>query len=174
MEKSNKEVALEYSNGEVTVVWKPYVCMHAKYCWQELPVVFNPNTRPWINMVGTSTKQIIQQVERCPSGALSYFYNNPQKEMEIIHEDNEGKGAFRAIEGHVQMGEMTYIWRGENKILIFHTGVEPEFEGQGIAKKLLMEAVNFVRKNDMKIIPLCPFVKAMYKKMPEIRDTLAE
>ena len=79
MEKS-KEVALEYSNGEVTVVWKPYVCMHAKYCWRELPVVFNPNSRPWINMVATSTKRIIQQVKRCPSGALSYFYNDQQKE----------------------------------------------------------------------------------------------
>jgi predicted GNAT family acetyltransferase len=94
--------------------------------------------------------------------------------MEIIREDNDGKGAFRAIEGDIQMGEMTYIWRGENKILIFHTGVEPEFEGQGIGKQLMMEAVDFSRKNDVKIIPLCPFVKAQYKRMPEIRDTLAD
>jgi len=92
--------------------------------------------------------------------------------MEIIFEESDGKGAFRVIEGDVQIGEMTYIRRGENKILIFHTGVEPEFEGQGIAKKLLMEAVSFARRNNVKIIPLCPFVKAMYKKMPEIRDTL--
>jgi len=94
--------------------------------------------------------------------------------MEIIIEESDGKGAFRAMEGDVQMGEIDYIWRGRSKILVFHTGVEPEFEGQGIATKLLMEAVDFVRENNVKIIPLCPFVKAMYKKMPEIRDTLAE
>ncbi|GHT64762.1 hypothetical protein FACS189451_12490 [Bacteroidia bacterium] len=75
-----KEIALEYSNGEVTVVWKPYTCMHAKYCWKELPEVFNPNARPWINMAGSSTERIVQQVKRCPSGALSYFYNDPQRE----------------------------------------------------------------------------------------------
>ena len=94
--------------------------------------------------------------------------------MELINEDSEGKGGFFAMEGEVQMGEMTYIWRGEDKILIFHTGVEPEYEGRGIGKKLLMEAVNFARKNNVKIIPLCPFVGAMYKRMPEIRDTLAD
>ena len=94
--------------------------------------------------------------------------------MEIIIEESDGKGAFRAMEGDVQMGEMDYIWRARSKILVFHTEVEPEFEGQGIATKLLMEAVDFVRENNVKIEPLCPFVKAMYKKMPEIRDTLAE
>lgn len=77
----NKEVAREYSNGEITVVWKPYICIHAKYCWKELPEVFNPNSRPWINVTGSSTERIIQQVKRCPSGALSFLYNNRQKEI---------------------------------------------------------------------------------------------
>jgi predicted GNAT family acetyltransferase len=94
--------------------------------------------------------------------------------MKIIREDNDGKGVFRAVEDAIQMGEMAYIWRGENKILVFHTGVEPEYEGQGIGKQLMMEVVDFARKNDVKIIPLCPFVKALYKKMPELRDTLAD
>ena len=64
-----------YSNGEITVVWKPGVCIHSGKCVQGLNEVFNIHTRPWINIAGSSTGRIMQQVEQCPSGALSYFRN---------------------------------------------------------------------------------------------------
>lgn len=64
-----------FSNGEITVVWKPGVCLHSAKCVQGLGEVFNVKTRPWINMDGSSTERIIQQVVQCPSGALSYFRN---------------------------------------------------------------------------------------------------
>ena len=64
-----------YSNGEITVVWKPGVCAHSGKCVQGLGEVFNIRTHPWINIAGSSTGPIIQQVEQCPSGALSYFRN---------------------------------------------------------------------------------------------------
>lgn len=65
----------KYSNGEVTVVWKPNVCIHSTLCWKGLANVFNPRERPWIKMDGAATDQIIEQVRKCPSGALSYFLN---------------------------------------------------------------------------------------------------
>lgn len=61
----------EYSNGEVTVVWKPGLCTHSANCARGLREVFNPKARPWINMQGASTEQIREQVAKCPSGALS-------------------------------------------------------------------------------------------------------
>jgi len=67
---------LHYTNGEVTVVWKPKVCIHSTLCWKELIEVFNPRERPWIKMDGATTGQIIEQVRKCPSGALSYFLND--------------------------------------------------------------------------------------------------
>lgn len=66
----------KYTNGEVTVVWKPNVCIHSTLCWKGLIEVFNPRERPWIKMDGASTERIIEQVRRCPSGALSYYLNN--------------------------------------------------------------------------------------------------
>lgn len=70
-----KNIVREYTNGEITVVWKPGKCTHATNCWHELPEVFNPKMRPWINAEAASSAHIIEQIEKCPSGALSYFYN---------------------------------------------------------------------------------------------------
>jgi uncharacterized Fe-S cluster protein YjdI len=67
---------LKYTNGEMTVVWKPNVCIHSANCWKGLIGVFNPGEKPWIKMDGASTGRIIEQVKKCPSGALSYYMNN--------------------------------------------------------------------------------------------------
>ena len=65
----------KYTNDEVTVLWKPKICQHSAICWKGLIEVFNPKERPWIKMDGASTERIIEQVKKCPSGALSYFLN---------------------------------------------------------------------------------------------------
>ena len=75
---------LQYTNNEVTVVWKPDTCIHSRICWTELKEVFDPTKRPWININGGDTERIIEQVRKCPSGALSYFMNeaNPSTRTE--------------------------------------------------------------------------------------------
>lgn len=60
-----------YANADITVVWKPKLCIHSAICFKGLPDVFDPRKRPWVNITGAETEQIIAQVERCPSGALS-------------------------------------------------------------------------------------------------------
>jgi uncharacterized Fe-S cluster protein YjdI len=72
---------IHYTNDEVTVVWKPKVCIHSTLCWKELLDVFNPRERPWIKMNGATTEKIIEQVRKCPSGALSYFLNADQAQQ---------------------------------------------------------------------------------------------
>ena len=66
----------KYTNDEVTVVWKPNACIHSTFCWTQLGEVFNPRQRPWIKLEGSTTEKIIEQVRKCPSGALSYFLND--------------------------------------------------------------------------------------------------
>lgn len=66
----------EYSNGEITIVWRPSKCKHSTICWkgkEGLPEVFNPTKRPWINAAGADSKVIMAKIDQCPSGALSYF-----------------------------------------------------------------------------------------------------
>ncbi|MFC4723456.1 (4Fe-4S)-binding protein [Geojedonia litorea] len=68
----------EYSNGEVTVVWKPEICIHSAICAKGLPKVFQPRERPWIKIDAASTQAIVEQVKACPSGALSYYMNDTE------------------------------------------------------------------------------------------------
>ncbi len=91
--------------------------------------------------------------------------------MEIEHSDDGKKGQFKAMEGDVQAGLMTYVWAGEDKFIIEHTVGNPEFKGVGM--KLLDQAVAFAREKSIKIIPLCPFAKKMFDRKEEIRDVLA-
>ncbi len=71
-----ENITKEYSNGEITIVWKPAQCIHSTLCWKGLIEVFNPKKRPWIDATAAGTDAIRTQVEKCPSGALSYFSNN--------------------------------------------------------------------------------------------------
>lgn len=68
----------EYTNGEITVYWKPELCCHSTICIRRLPRVFNLSRRPWIDMQGADTHKIIEVVDQCPTDALSYSWNNPQ------------------------------------------------------------------------------------------------
>lgn len=92
--------------------------------------------------------------------------------MEIQHINNETKGFFKAVEDEKEAGRMTYSWAGENKFIIDHTEVNPEFNGKGVGKKMVLAAVEYARENNLTIIPLCPFAKSVFDKTEEIRDVL--
>jgi uncharacterized Fe-S cluster protein YjdI len=65
------EKMLEYTNGEITIQWRPDKCTHSGNCVRALPRVYQPKERPWIKMENASSAELIAQVALCPSGALS-------------------------------------------------------------------------------------------------------
>ena len=69
----------KYTNGEITVFWYPKKCIHATTCYRELIEVFNPRKRPWVNMDGAPTSEIIRVVKKCPTQALTVQYNEDLK-----------------------------------------------------------------------------------------------
>ncbi|RIW13129.1 N-acetyltransferase [Algoriphagus lacus] len=92
--------------------------------------------------------------------------------MEIQHKFDGRKGSFFMEEGGTHLAEMVYVMAGPKKMIIEHTEVDESLKGQGIGAKLLEDLVAYARKEEIKIIPLCPFAKATFKKRTDLQDVL--
>ena len=73
MDKGKK---VEYKNNDITIVWKPEICIHSANCIRALPKVYNPKERPWVKINNATTEELLVQLKTCPSGALSYYQNS--------------------------------------------------------------------------------------------------
>jgi uncharacterized Fe-S cluster protein YjdI len=61
-----------YTNAERTVYWEAEKCIHSANCARGLGEVFKPREKPWIQLGQTESKRIANQIDLCPSAALSY------------------------------------------------------------------------------------------------------
>ena len=93
--------------------------------------------------------------------------------IEVKQNNNEKNGEFVAFSEEKNAGLMTYTWAGTDKFIIDHTEVEPDFNGKGVGKEMVLAAVDFARKNGLKIIPLCPFANATFQKNVDLQDVLS-
>jgi predicted GNAT family acetyltransferase len=93
--------------------------------------------------------------------------------MEIQRKDDGKKGAFFVEDNGKVVAEMTYVWAGEQKIIIDHTEVDESLRGKKVGQQLVHQAVLFAREKGIKILPLCPFAKSVFKKVAEYADVLA-
>ena len=75
--KTGETKTIRYGNEEITVLWKPEFCQHSTRCWKQLPQVFKPSIKKWIDPNGAPAERIQEQVWHCPSGALEFLYNHP-------------------------------------------------------------------------------------------------
>jgi predicted GNAT family acetyltransferase len=97
------------------------------------------------------------------------------KAITILHHDNVHGGCFKAVgENNAELGEMTYRWLDESKIIIDHTGVAPEYEGSGIGKQLIMEGIAFARSRQLKVVPHCSFAKTLFERLLKINNVKHE
>ena len=66
------ETIKEYQNDNLTVIWNKKKCIHAAVCVKTLPKVYDPKAKPWIKPDNASVEDLKNQIDSCPSGALSY------------------------------------------------------------------------------------------------------
>ena len=93
--------------------------------------------------------------------------------MIITKEETDSKGRLVAKEEEKEMGEMTYSLANDGLLLIVdHTGVNEGYEGTGVGKALFEELVKMTRAEERKVMPLCPFTRAMFEKNTDKWDVL--
>ncbi len=61
-----------YSNGKITVFWDSEKCIRSGKCDGQLPQVFNPGKRPWVDLSASDAETVARVIDTCPTGALSY------------------------------------------------------------------------------------------------------
>ncbi len=93
--------------------------------------------------------------------------------MNVERIENNSKGAFIINLNNEHLAEMTYSKAGDKLLIIDHTEVSDTLRGKGAGKQLVTAAVDHARKNQLKILPLCPFAKSVFDKTPQFEDVLS-
>lgn len=92
--------------------------------------------------------------------------------MNILHNQKESKGMFFIQEEDEVLAELAYS-KAYGQMIVHHTQVDKELRGQNIGYELVHQAVEFARSHNLKIVPVCPFAKAIFDKKPDFSDVLA-
>jgi len=136
----------EYTNGEITVFWQPSKCTHVTTCYRELIEVFNPRKRPWVNMQGAPTDEIIRVVKLCPTEALSFKWNE-----DITPKDkNKEAGSIESVENESIVTEIKVMRDGP---LVIKGNFKIVGSGGNELKKMKM--ASFCRCGNSKNMPFC-------------------
>jgi hypothetical protein len=93
-------------------------------------------------------------------------------QIELEETSSKGRYFIPADDPDADQAELTFSRLGEKTIIADHTGVPERFRGQGIGLTLVERLVEDARRNAVKIVPLCPFVRAMFDKHPEWSDVM--
>jgi predicted GNAT family acetyltransferase len=96
--------------------------------------------------------------------------NDEQPAIQLEETGSKGRYFLRGPDG--AEAEMTFSKAGEHMFIIDHTEVPEAFRGQGAGLRLVARAVEDARAAGKKIIPLCPFANAQFKRHAEWADVL--
>jgi uncharacterized protein len=92
--------------------------------------------------------------------------------MEIQQKNNAKTGMFFIEQEGEKVAELVYSWKGNDKLIIEHTGVDDILKGKGAGKELVAKTVEFAREKGIKIVPVCSFAKSVFAKTKEYEDVL--
>ena len=140
-----------YVTEDITIFWDSDKCRHARMCVSGSPKVFEFGRRPWIKPENGSSREIWETVKKCPSGALDIIYNHDV----TIEFDEAGHCSAAFLDGK-QIGECDYEDTGD-AFNIYHTEVDSEHGGKGIAKRLVYRVFEEAERRGRGVIPTCSY-----------------
>ena len=92
----------------------------------------------------------------------------------IQQKEEDGNGMFYIEKDGDIVAELTYKKMDNGVLTLDHTETEPEMEGKGLASKLVKHSVEYARKNDFKIDPLCAYAAKQFERHKEYQDVQAD
>jgi predicted GNAT family acetyltransferase len=63
--------------------------------------------------------------------------------------------------------------RFPDRMVLNHTEVPRPLEGKGLAAKLARTALDFARVNQLRVVPLCPYIAAFIRRHAEYQDLVS-
>ena len=142
-----------YENKDISVFWDSDKCFHSKKCVTGCPEAFDITKKPWINIDNAPTAKVWKTVSNCPSGALTITYNH---DVDIVLDKENSRSIARL--GEEQIGECDYDVTPDGWV-IYHTEVDDEHSGKGIAKRLVYKIVEEADRQKVPVIPTCSYAK---------------
>lgn len=79
--------------------------------------------------------------------------------------DNPNEARYEVLVDGRLAGFARYRLDG-TRIIMFHTQVEPEYEGKGLGGELAHRALDDVRRRGLTLVPLCPFIAGYIRRHP--------
>jgi uncharacterized Fe-S cluster protein YjdI/predicted GNAT family acetyltransferase len=140
-----------YENDDIVIFWNSSKCNHSRNCVTGCPEVFDFARRPWIDLSRADNVKVWQTVETCPSGALKVQYRHG---IDVVLDPENHRSL--ALDGEKVIGECEFSETPDGWI-IYHTGVRPEYEGKGIARRLVYKVVEAGEKSDVEIGATCSY-----------------
>lgn len=157
----------KYEGSEIDIFYSIKKCEHAAICVRGNGDVFNPKRRPWIIPDNGEADQVMKVIDACPSGALHYIRKEDAGKVTFLQEKNR----FYLEDSEKQLiAEITFTEPNDEFFIIDHTFVDDSLRGKGIAQALVKEVVTKARREQKKILPLCPFAKLEFEKKKEYAD----
>ena len=94
--------------------------------------------------------------------------------LTVRREQKAHRGAFYIDGESGRRAELTFSAAPDGQLVILeHTEVDESLRRQGIARKLVEAAVVWAREQHIKLVPVCPFAKAVFDREPAFGDVLA-
>ena len=94
----------------------------------------------------------------------------------MTYENNRsGNGGFIALNNDdgEEIGRLTYtIFPDDSKLIISFVLVHPKFEGRGMGKYLVQDAIKFARENNWNVYPHCSYARSVMMRMKDVEDIL--
>ncbi len=147
-----------YSNNDISVFWNSDKCFHAKKCVTGCPEAFDITKKPWINIDNAPVAKVWQAVSNCPSGALTVTYNH---DVTVSFDESNNRSV--ACVGSQQIGECDFDETADGWC-IYHTEVDDEYGGKGIAKRLVYAILEQGDRKGMAVKATCSYARKVIEE----------